>query len=391
MAGKKHSSLDRVLGRIDKLDSVNLANLVQRLARERGVFEDIFNTLQEGVLVITADGEIEYANAAAHRLIGLGEEALPGQVLWRLVPGLRPSFGVSLDDTDAAMPVVAREFELTYPEPRTVRLYMVPFRSEGRGGERRFAVILSDVTRDKQTTEARIEDERTSSILLLAAGVAHELGNPLNSLNIHLELINRKLKKLKAGREADAMADSIHVCQEEVKRLDGIITNFLDAIRPRPPDLTEVNLADVLSEVLAFQHREISDRGVQVEAETSAELPAVMADRNQVKQVFFNIVKNALEAMQPGGKLRIRAGTDDDNVILAFGDTGSGIKQEDLVRLFQPYHTTKPGGHGLGMMIVQRIMRDHGGQIGVESKEGVGTVVTLQFPRKDRRVRMLRS
>ncbi len=391
MAGKKHSSLDRVLGRIDKLDSVNLANLVQRLARERGVFEDIFNTLQEGVLVITTDGEIEYANTAAHSLIGLGADALPGQVLWRLVPGLRPSLGASLDDTDAALPVVAREFELTYPEPRTVRLYMVPFRSEGRNGERRFAVILSDVTREKQTTEARIEDERTSSILLLAAGVAHELGNPLNSLNIHLELINRKLKKLKAGREADSLTDSIHICQEEVKRLDGIITNFLDAIRPRPPDLAEVNLADILSEVLAFQHREISDRGVQVEAETSAELPLVMADRNQVKQVFFNILKNALEAMPPGGRLRIRAGTDDDSVILAFGDSGAGIKQDDLVRLFQPYHTTKEGGHGLGLMIVQRIMRDHGGQIGVESKEGVGTVVTLHFPRKDRRVRMLRS
>ena len=91
MAGKKHSSLDRVLGRLDTLDSVNLANLVQRLARERGLFEEIFNTLQEGVLVISADGAIEYANAAAHRLIGLGEDELAGQTLWRLVPGLRPS------------------------------------------------------------------------------------------------------------------------------------------------------------------------------------------------------------------------------------------------------------------------------------------------------------
>src|SRR5690606_35943626 len=122
--------------------------------------------------------EIEYANAAAHRLIGLGDDELAGQTLWRLVPGLRPSLGIALDE-DAAMPVVAREFELSYPEPRSVRLYMVPFRGEQRPGDRRFAVILTDVTRDKQTTEARIEDERTSSILLLAAGVAHELGNPL--------------------------------------------------------------------------------------------------------------------------------------------------------------------------------------------------------------------
>jgi len=265
MAGKKHSSLDRVLGRLDTLDSVNLANLVQRLARERGVFEEIFNTLQEGVLVITPDGAIEYANAAAHRFIGLGDDELAGQTLWRLVPGLRPSLGEAADEaSSAALPVVAREFELTYPELRTVRLYMVPFRGVGRGAPRRFAVILTDVTREKQSTERRIEDERTSSVLLLAAGVAHELGNPLNSLTIHLQLLERKLKKLKAAKEAETLGESVRICRDEVTRLDGIITNFLEAIRPRPPDLAETNLSDVLAEVLRFQQREFADRGLVV-------------------------------------------------------------------------------------------------------------------------------
>jgi PAS domain S-box-containing protein len=390
MAGKKNFSLDRVLGRLDTLDSVNLANLVQRLARERGLFEEIFNTLQEGVLVITLDGEIDYANDAAHRLIGLGEDELAGQTLWRLIPGLRPSLGGTLeDDTAAALPVVAREFELTYPEPRTVRLYMVPFRGEARGDARRFAVILTDVTRDKHATAQQLEDERTSSILLLAAGVAHELGNPLNSLTIHLQLITRKLKKLKASKDTDSLVESVDVCRAEVARLDGIIAHFLEAIRPQPPDLAELDLAEVLAEVLRFQQGEFADRRIAVEVEASGDLPVVMADRNQLKQVFFNLAKNALDAMEPGGRLKIRARADDDSVFLLFGDSGSGIKREDLVRVFQPYHTTKPGGHGLGLMIVQRILREHGGQVGIESKEGVGTVVTLQFPRKDRRVRML--
>jgi PAS domain S-box-containing protein len=393
MPGKKNSSLDRVLGRVDALDSVNLANLVQRLARERSLFEEIFNTLQEGVLLISTDGRIEYANRSAQRLIGLGDEDLSGQTLWRLVPGLRlslePAFG---EDGASVLPIVTREFELTYPEPRTVRLYMVPFQGEARNRQRRFALILSDITRQKQTTEALIESERTSSILLLAAGVAHELGNPLNSLTIHLQLIERRLKKLKAmnDRDATALADSIAVCQEEARRLNSIITHFLEAIRPQPPDLAETNLTEVLAEVLRFQHGELADRGIAVEAETPDDLPVVMADRNQIKQVFFNIIKNAVEAMQPGGALRIRSHADDDNVYLLFGDTGAGIKQDDLLRLFQPYHTTKTGGSGLGLMIVQRIMRDHGGQVGIESKEGVGTLVTLQFPRRDRRVRMLR-
>jgi two-component system, sporulation sensor kinase E len=386
MAGKKHTPLDRLMGRLETLDPVNMANLVQRLAKERTLYEQIFRTLQEGVLVITADGVIEYANDAAHRLIGMASDTLAGETLWRLIPGLRPTMG---DDAGADTHVIAREFELTYPEPRSVRLYMVPFPGEERGGGRRHAVILADVTRDKLTTEQRIEDERTSSILLLAAGVAHELGNPLNSLTIHLQLVARKLKKLGKSPEANSIQESIDVCREEVTRLDGIITHYLEAIRPSPPDLAETRLPEVLAEVLKFQKREFEDRGIAVEAETPAELPPVMADRNQVKQVFFNITKNAMESMQPGGRLVIKSRADDDSVYLLFGDSGSGIRQEDLVRLFQPYHTTKPGGHGLGLMIVQRIMRLHGGQVGVESREGKGTVVTLQFPRKDRRVRML--
>jgi len=389
MPGKKHTSLDRVLGRLDTLDSVNLANLVQRLAKERALFERIFNTLQEGLLVIDAEGAIEYGNEAAHRLIGQSGGELAGQTLWRLIPGVRPSFGGDSGES-ADNHVITREFEVFYPEPRMLRLYMVPFRAEsGAGGPPRHAVILADVTREKISTAQRIEDERTSSVLLLAAGVAHELGNPLNSLTIHLQLIARRLKKLKGSPEIESISESVAVCGEEVARLDGIITHFLQAIRPSPPDLAETSLEAVLADVLKFQKREFANRGIAVEAETQAALPTIMADRGQLKQVFFNITKNAMEAMEPGGRLKIKSWADDDSVYLLFGDSGSGIRQEDLVKLFRPYHTTKRGGHGLGLMIVQRIMRAHGGQVGVESRQGLGTVVTLQFPRKDKRVRML--
>jgi two-component system, sporulation sensor kinase E len=383
MAVKKNSSLDKVLGRLDQLDEVNLHNLVQRLARERALLESVFNTLQEGVLVIDAAGIIEYANEAAARLIGLKQPAA-GESLWRLVPGLRESLGTGA----ATSPVATREFELAYPSPRLVRLYLVPFEDPVEATARS-AIILSDITAEKKSTAELIENEKISSILLLAAGVAHELGNPLNSLTIHLQLIDRKLKKLKASRETRSLEDSIKVCRDEVTRLDGIIKNFLEAIRPRPPDLAEVYLPELIGEVVSFQGKELEDRGISVEAELPAGTPVIMGDRDQLKQVFFNLIKNAMEAMQPGGRLSLKLRTGDDSVYLAIADTGSGIKAEDLTRLFQPYHTTKVSGHGLGLMIVQRILRDHGGHVGIESKEGVGTVVTLQFPQKHRRVKML--
>lgn len=390
MAGKKHSSLDKVLGRLDQLDQANLQNLVQRLARERALLEAVFNTLQEGILVIDADGNIDYANESALKLIGLKDGAT-GASLWRLVPGLRDSLagGAESSGSDRTAPVATREFELTYPQPRVVRLYRVPFH-EGANGQARSAIILTDITSEKQSTEERIENERVSSILLLAAGVAHELGNPLNSLTIHLQLIDRRLRKLRGSKETDAIVESIKVCQDEVTRLDGIIKNFLEAIRPQPPDLADTNLIEVLEDVLRFQARELEDRRIEVDGDLPGTAPVISADRDQLKQVFFNLIKNAMEAMEPGGRLRVRVRTDDDSVFVAFADTGSGIKVEDMAKLFSPYHTTKPSGHGLGLTIVERIMRDHGGHVGIESKEGVGTVVTLQFPQKHRRVRMLK-
>jgi len=386
MAAKKTTSLERMLERVETLDATTLAGLAQRLAKERGLFERVFNVLQEGLLVVDADGEIAYAHASAHRLLGLKPDDVSTPSFWRVVPGLRAALAPAMESANP----VTRELALSYPEPRTVRLHLVPLEAPA-DGPRRFAIILNDITREKLDTDQRIESERVASIMLLAAGVAHELGNPLNSLTIHLQVVERRLKKIKGidKRDTEALTDSIRVCREEVARLDGIISNFLGAIRPNPPDLADTGLGDVLKEVLSFQQRELADRGITVEVEGTHALPLVLADRNQVKQVFFNLIKNASEAMPPGGQLRIRAGSDDEHVTLAFADNGSGIKPEDMARLFEPYHTTKPAGHGLGMMVVQRIMRSHGGLIGVESKAGQGTVVTLQFPQRHRRVKML--
>ena len=388
---KKPTPLDRLLGRLDHLDSAGLTTLVQRLARERGLLEAVLNTVQEGVLIIADTGEIEYGNAAAARLLGLSEGGMTGAQLWRLLPGLRQTLEPNLHRSGLRPEAVSRELEVSYPQRRFLRLHLVPFDREATdaGGPRRFTMILADITQEKLSTAELIESEKINSILLLAGGVAHELGNPLNSLTIHLQLLGRKLAKLRPTSDNDSSRESLRICQEEVERLDGIISNFLEAIRPRPPDFSDVNPAEVLEEVLRFQANELENSGIKVEVELPAGPALILADRNQLKQVFFNLVKNAAEAMQPGGVLRVRSRQDDESLFLLFGDTGSGIRQEDMAQMFQPYHTTKKGGHGLGLMIVHRIMRDHGGQVGIDSREGVGTVVSLQFPLKHKRVRML--
>lgn len=391
MHSRKESSLDRVLGRLDNLDAVNLTNLVQRLARERSLLEAVFDAIREGILIIDHEGVIEYANQAATKMVGLRDGDLGVTTLWKLVPDLARTLEGEEGGKLRPAPTFLKELYLNYPESRYVRLYVTPFEEETLESEsaNRFAVILTDITQEKESAEEWVESERISSILLLAAGVAHELGNPLNSLTIHLQLIQREMNKLEKTAETAKIRKSLDVCGSEVERLNGIISHFLEAIRPVPPDLGEVDLIAILEGVLHFQATELENRDISVDVEVNEQLPVVLGDANQLKQVFFNLIKNSMDAMRAGGSIRVTTRSDDQFVYLHFGDSGAGIKQEEVGRVFDPYFTTKKGGSGLGLMIVQRIMRSHGGHVAIESKEGVGTVVSLQFPHKDRRVRLL--
>ena len=387
----KNTGLEKILGRIEDLDSVNLGILVQRLARERKMQETVFNTIQDGVIVIDSDGVVQYANDAALGLIGLKGNDIGVTRLWKMVPDLAKSIDLeTVMGEKKSAPVLSREIELNYPDHRVVRLYMVPIDAQvGHDDSGGYVIVLSDVTEERVSMEERLESERIDSIVRLAAGVAHELGNPLNSLTIHLQLIERKLKKLAKQPDAAKLTESLQVCQGEVERLDGIITHFLKAIRPQKLELNELDLLGLVEDVLRVQEAELSNRKLEVKVEVNDDLPIILGDRDQIKQAFFNLIKNAMEAMQPSGSLRILARCDDDYVYLQFVDNGSGISEEDLSKVFQAYYTTKEEGHGLGMMIVERIMREHGGHINIESRKEAGTAITLQFPQQHRRTRLL--
>jgi len=381
---------DRLVARIDKMDPESLQAQMLRLAQERGFLETIFQTIQEGVLVIDNAGRLLYANRAAEKLAGFEFARTKGRSILRFLREWDWERLLDLPATDSGWSrMVTREIEISYPEHRFISVYAVPLDEQGLV-DKGVLVILRDVTRDRKQEASVLESERSNAVKLLAAGVAHEIGNPLNALNIHLQLLSRELCEL-PDETRKPLADLVEVARAEVGRLDAIITQFLRAIRPTKPVLLPERPTEVLQETLKVLKSEFENRRIAVSVDIPDMVPMVQLDRAQIKQVFFNVVKNALEAMPDGGSLKVVFGVGDAYVDIAFTDTGKGIAPDELGRVFEPYHTTKAKGTGLGLMIVQRIIEEHGGEIELASKPGEGTCFRIRLPRSERRVRMLKT
>ena len=342
---------DKVADRIGKLDAEGLRRQYKALTDEIGFFESIFNSLDEGIVVLDDNGRVKYANAAGHELIPLLGMDEPAE-----------------DDAPSTDGVSVKEIEITYPEHRIIEVKRI-----GR------VIKLRDVTAKRAQDADAVESGRADAVGEMAASMAHEIGNPLNALSLNLQLLRRKYPE-----EGD-----LTIAQRELERLNGIIREFLGAFRPAKAHLAPGFAADPLKDALAALKNVFEDRRIRVSLDLPRTMPAVAIDRAQMEQVFFNLMKNALEAMKDGGELTIEIKHDDMSVSVVFRDSGVGMSDEALAHLFEPYRTTKKKGTGLGLMISRRIVAAHGGEIAVASEEGRGTTFTVRLPRLEKRVREL--
>ncbi len=377
--------LDRLIPKLDSLDSSNMQAFILHLVKDKGFLETIFNTIKEGIVVIDRNLQIQYTNKSAADMLGIPDN-IHEQKISKFLRGIDWT-RILQEDEEEWYRISRQDVRVSYPRRRILNFYIVPHEDD----QELATIILNDITETKLSALENFESEKTELISMLAASVAHEIGNPLNSLNIHLQLLERHSRGTDEKPADDEALDMINVAKGEVKRLDLIITQFLSAIRPTKPDMEKLDLKEMVDATLNFMKNEIEDRSISVHSEWPEVIPDISGDSNQLKQAVYNLIKNASQAMPEGGRINIICNVDEDNLKLSISDTGCGISAKDMGNIFEPYFTRKQTGTGLGLMIVERIVREHGAELAVESEPGKGTVFIINFPLHSQRVRLLPS
>ena len=256
-----------------------------------------------------------------------------------------------------------------------VEISMVPL-YDAHGQAAGVQGIARDVTRRKEMEEQLLRSEKLAAVGQLAAGVAHELGNVLAIIGGSVQYL------LKNGEEGHPYHEYLEVIHRNVAQADRIIRSLLSFARPRDPALVPVDIAHLSEGICLLLKRELAKQHISVFTRFSPDVPLVMADQEQLQQVFLNLLLNAIQAMPEGGSITLTTAFDPEGnqVKIEVADTGMGIPHEHLSRIFDPFFTTKDGGTGLGLSVSYRLIQAHEGSIQVDSREGKGTVFTLLLP-----------
>jgi len=382
----KSGFLEKLVSRLDRVEPGEIQQIVTRLIQEKGFLENVFEALQEGLIILDPDGKIMFLNRAACQFFGLDLADSLGEKISTKIRGIE---NISLKGSKQS---VSRDIEVFYPEHRRLNFYLSPI-DDPKNHELPLGhvMLIRDTTSTHAETQENIESERLNALTLLAAGVAHEIGNPLNSLDIHLQLMERKLKKLPASASRGLTAH-METARQEIQRLDTILKQFLNAVRPTTPRRESRDLNSVLRQTLSLLEPEISSRGISVNLDLSEDLPTAIIDPDQFQQVFYNLLRNAYQAISgEDGIIDVKTRSTETDFLITIRDNGIGIPPEHMGSLFEPYKTTKSSGTGLGLLIVRRIIREHGGEIEIQSQPEQGSLILIHLPHTAPSPRMLPS
>jgi PAS domain S-box-containing protein len=345
----------------------NYANKLERLVEERTKqlqiekekLDIIMQTIDSGICIINDKGDILWMNKKMEDLI-------------------RERKSNNLCDLfcqigDCIVKDVPTQFVAKFVlngKLRYLQCQVTPFKAED--GETRYIALIQDITALKQMEEKIAQSEKLSALARLAAGLAHEIGNPLTSISSYVQVLKEHVTD-------EFSTQALDVILKHIQRISYTIRNISNFSKPSKGELVPTDILEVLQSSLELVKFDKRMKGINVKVECQ-EIPRVLVDPNQLNQVFINIILNAIDAMPNGGELIVRCKVEDDWVLISFTDTGVGIPQDVLPFIFDPFFTTKEKGTGFGLSVSYSIIKNFGGDILVESEVGKGSTFTIKLP-----------
>lgn len=335
--------------------------------------ESFLNHSTDAINVQDMEGNILFVNPAFEHMFGWAAE----EVIGRQIPTMPMEL---IYERDAIAETVRSGGCISGMDTVRMRrdgtrihtsLSVSPIRNE-RGEVTAIVGVSRDISERIKTEELLRSSEKLAALGQLAAGVAHEIRNPMTALRGFVQL----LQEQKAGRD-----DYFHIMLSELQRVEQIVSEFLMLSKPHVTQMAKRSVPTILRQVVSLLEAEAVLKDVQILLHCEDHLPEVVCDAGQLKQVFVNLLKNAIEAMPDGGNLSIQCEFNETHAVaIRFEDEGVGIPREHLSRLCEPFFTTKPEGTGLGLMVSHKIMEEHGGHLFISSDIGKGTMVEVRFP-----------
>ena len=370
--------LKRAIDRLDQFPKKEVEKLVRMQIAEADMLDAILEESPIGHLLIK-DKIIRYVNTSFCTLLPTDRRYLRKNAEGKHIKDLVVDKEVLDYLVTLSAKNVRDEKEFNFQVGSEVRTILITHRIVETEEGDYLDINVRDVTEEKRR-EARLRrSESLASMTTMAAGIAHEIKNPLAAMQIHLQLLHKAFVKKTALTEEDA-SRYLNVIEEEIERLNRIAVDFLFAVRPMNIDLKLCSVDEILKGLCEFISPEIESHGIKLVWQVEKYLPKLMMDKQHINQALLNIIQNAIHAMDDGGTLTLSVKNDGDFVLFSISDTGCGIKDENLAKIFEPYFTTKATGTGLGLTNVYKIVKEHSGDISVESKVGKGTTFFIRLP-----------
>lgn len=395
--------VSKVTEKTDKLSKEELQRLIHNLSHELELehndneeYEAIIESVTSGLLVVDENYVYVHSNSTAQRMLGisLGDVFTSDEKpVWNLIAELEIADFLE-NCSDKKVTNATEDFSVT-TDGGSVRFLTVSvnplFQESLLKG---YVVRIDDVTEKKNQDVLLHRMENLASLTNLAAGMAHEIKNPLGAISIHIQLVQKALEKARQNDDVlpakKFVEDHIDVVNEEIEHLNSLVMDFLFAVRPVNAKLELKNPVSIIQTVADFFKPEFQKSGITFETELSEKESKILIDEKLFREVLMNMAQNSLAAIKQKfpdgnvenltGRFRIGTGTKDGKYIVVITDNGCGMSEETVSKLFEPYYTTKANGTGLGMTMCYKIVKEFSGEIRVDSVEGEGSNFVLSFP-----------